>query len=255
MPGQGLRVPAGEHERVVAQVVQPVVLQVVAQCGGVVRGDVGSDEAVVDVLGHDGLQDGEVLAEPVQVGLGADLGGHDRAQVDSVGTLGEERGRAFEEPFVAALLAGEDRILLMGVRPGDRPQRSGDPGDDPQAELVGSACEGAEGGQIAINGHPRGTYEDDIEAERGDVVQNAVSRLKIGGTDIQGADLVDKPIAPPLQRPVIDAMNERRGGRHNSGSLSSGSCPAGRSIRAPVAHGFMCTQDNYTSLHLIVAPC
>ena len=87
------------------------------------------------------------------------------------------------------------------------------------------------------------------------MVQNAVGRVQIGGADLEGVDLVDEAVAPPLQWPVIDAMNERRGGRHNSGSLSSGSCPAGRSIRAPVAHGFMCTQDNYTSLHLIVAPC
>ena len=154
VPGQGLRVPAGEHERVVAQVVQPVVLQVVAQCGGVVRGDVGSDEAVVDVLGHDGLQDGEVLAEPVQVGLGADLGGHDRAQVDSVGTLGEERGRALHEPLPTALLTGEDRARVVGVNPGDGAQRPGDPGDDAQAELMSPACEGAEGGQVPCGGDP-----------------------------------------------------------------------------------------------------
>ena len=90
---------------------------------------------------------------------------HDRAQVDSVGTLGEERGRALHEPLPTALLTGEDRARVVGVRPGDRPQRPGDPGDDPQAELMSPACEGAEGGQISINGHPRGTYEDDIEAE------------------------------------------------------------------------------------------
>ena len=165
VPGQGASVPAGEHECVVAQVVQPVVLQVMAQRGGVVRGDVGSDEAVVDVLGHDGLQDGEVLAEPVQVGLGADLGGHDRAQVDSVGPLGEERGRAFHETLPTPLLAGEDRARVAGVDSGDGAQCPGDPGDDAQAELMSPACEGAEGGQVSGGGDPGGAHEHHVEAQ------------------------------------------------------------------------------------------
>jgi len=50
-------------------------------------------------------------------------------------------------------------------------------------------------------------------------------------------------------------VGRRKRQEHQPGQDTSGSGPAGRSIRAPVAHGFMCTQDNYTSLHLIVAPC
>ena len=233
--GQGLHVPAGEHERVVAQVVQPVVLEVMAQRVGVVRGDVGPDETVVDVLGHEGLQEGEVLAEQVQVGLGADLGRNDRAQVDAVGALGEKGGRALQELLLAALLPGEDRVRVVGVHPGDGPQRPGDPGDDTQAELVGPACEGAEGRQVPVGGHPRGAHEHDIEAERGDVVQNAVGRVEVGCADLGGTDLVDEPIAPPLQWPVVDAVDERRGGGHGIQFLSAGSGPADRSACPPPA--------------------
>ena len=254
MAGQGVRLPAGEHERVVAQVVQPVVLEVMTQRVGVVRGDVGPDEAVIDVLGHEGLQEGEVLAEQVQVGLGADLGRDDRAQVDAVGALGEEGGSALQELFLAALLVDEDRVRVAGVRTGHGPQRPRDPGDDAQAELVGPACEGAEGRQVAVGGHPRGAHEHDIEAERGDVVQDAVSRVEVGGADLGGTDLVDEAVAPPFQRPVVDAVDERCGGSHSKRLPSSGSGPD-NSVRASAARGLTGEQHKRTSLYLIVAPC
>ena len=106
------------------------------------------------MLGDQGLKDREALAEQAQVGLGADVRRHDRAQVDSVGTLGEERGRALHEPLPTALLTGEDRARVVGVNPGDGAQRPGDPGDDAQAELMSPACEGAEGGQVPCGGDP-----------------------------------------------------------------------------------------------------
>ena len=58
-----LRVPARQDEGVVAQVVEPVLLEVVVQGPGVVGRDVGADHAVVGIAGDEAVEDREVLSE------------------------------------------------------------------------------------------------------------------------------------------------------------------------------------------------
>ena len=183
-PGQvrreGLGVPPCQRQTVIAQVVHPVVLEVMTQRLRVVGGHVSTDDALVDVLGQLAVQHGAVGTEPIQPDSAGELGRDDRAQVDA-GRTGLQVGLRTAQQVVSGLLeTGDEARGLLGVGTRDRTKRSGDAHDGAQSLLAGFVDEAADRVHLGVHIEQTRTDEHRVHAQVEGVLDDGIGAVQLG---------------------------------------------------------------------------
>ena len=223
--GERLGVPACQSQTVIAQMVHPVVLEVVAQRVGVVGGHIGADDALLHVLGQLAVQHGAVGAEAVQPDLVGDLRRHDGSQVDT-GRPGLEVGlRTAQQIITGSFEAGDETVGLLGVGARDRAERTGDAHDGAQPLLACGIDETADRIDLGTGLQQARADEQCVHAQVEGVLDDGSGAIQLGGSQGRRGDLVDQRVAPPLLRTVVGPVNEGSGRGHDKCLPSAGLAP------------------------------